>query len=1208
MKKSILTLLCFCFAALSFAQVYKTVNLTTAGSLSTVLSTTELSTITNLTVIGTIDARDFKTMRDNMPVLSVVDISGVTISSYTGSLGTYITSDTGSKNYPANTVPNNAFHYYDTNTGKISLTSIILPSSIIDIGISAFDGTTNLISINIPSFVTTIQDWAFWNCASMDSINIPSSVITIGYGAFHRFYGMIKVDINNPYYSSLGGVLFNKGKTLLIQCPVSKSGNYYIPSSVTTIGERAFDYCSNLTYVDIPTSVKFIKSYAFRNCSKLTSVTLPPLLSAIESYTFNNCTALVSIDIPPSVISIGENAFLDCSGLTSITIPPSVIFLEFQAFAGCISLISIYIPSSVKNISDQVFVLCSGLITVDKENTNYSSLDGVLFDKTKTKLIQCPVSKKGSYNIPSSVALIGDYSFFKCYDLTSIIIPSSVDSIGSGAFEYVGLKSVDIPSSVKSIGVNAFYRCSGLRSVNIPSSVTSVGDGAFSYCSGLTSIVTNGYPVMLGTYTFYGLNKDNCTLTVPYGAKGLYAVAKVWSDFKNIVEKTQGFIIDLKTVFLDAADSSSNTVNIKANMDWIAGSDQTWLKVNPISSSSNSTLTFIAESNQSVTNRTAIVTVSGTGVQSQTINVIQRGIIKTISISKEGTLTAFFSENDFFTVSNLKLIGMIDARDIKVLRDNMASLTDLDLSEVTILPYTGQDGTVSYGSYYDPVYPENEMPEGSFYKNHAVNRTLNSIILPNSITSIGDYAFEYCLGLTSVTIPKSVTAIGEDAFSLCVSLTDVPIPNSVTSIGQGAFSFCYSLYTLTIPNSVTNIGEYAFYGCSQLDTIYACSTLPNDLSQSQEVFGGLNKAKCTLFVPSGSINAYKMAAQWKDFMNIKEMKNLTLSSDEVSIALNGSTISITLSSDTIWTASSDQKWLMASPTSGINNAIITLSGQPNLTINSRTAIVTIKPKNGAPKTINVTQPAGIVTVSRSNVEMGVNEGISVTVNLTSNTAWTASSDKEWLTVDHATGSGDDVLTLKATVNQTSAPRTAVITVTIPLNGKIQTITVTQATLYTLKVTIDKKWNDVLICDNTVNQLVGYQWYKDDMAINGATQQFYYQPNGLSGRYFVEAFNANGERGFSNVIDISSVQQSKSLYIYPNPANIDEKITVEMNLSHKDLSGSSITIYSVNGETIRKMDNLQDRMTLQFDKQGTYILQLLSKEGIVKVATKFIVTR
>ncbi len=145
---------------------------------------------------------------------------------------------------------------------------------------------------------------------------------------------------------------------------------------------------------------------------------------------------------------------------------------------------------------------------------------------------------------------------------------------------------------------------------------------------------------------------------------------------------------------------------------------------------------------------------------------------------------------------------------------------------------------------------------------------LTSITIPNSVTSIGNYAFEYCSGLTSITIPNSVTSIGDAAFQGCSGLTSIEIPSGVTSIGRYAFESCTGLTSITIPNSVTSIGDYAFSGCTGLTSIKVSWSRP--LSIPTKTFEYIDKTNCILYVPKGTSAMYMSAPVWINFVNIQE--------------------------------------------------------------------------------------------------------------------------------------------------------------------------------------------------------------------------------------------------------------------------------------------------------------------------------------------------
>ena len=364
---------------------------------------------------------------------------------------------------------------YNAFANCTSLKKVIIPNSVTSIGGSAFVNCTSLKTVTIPNSVTNIGDSAFWGCTSLMSIAVPESVTYIGYGTFANCINLkeINVNKNNKEYCSINGVLFNKDKTKLIAYPNKKGNVYSIPSNVTSIENRAFYGCTNITNIEILDRVTSIGEGAFNSCTNLTSVIIPQNVTLIDHYAFANCTNLKEINvnknnqkycsvngvlfnknkteliaypnkngdvysIPDGVEFIRYGAFYGCTSLTNVITPNSLRYINSDDFYNCSALKSISISKGVEWISDKSFIKCFSLtsINVNEDNQNYSSIDGVLFNNDKTLLVSYPIAKRNNYLIPNSVTHIGENAFVNCLHLRNLTIPNTVIRISNKSIGY----------------------------------------------------------------------------------------------------------------------------------------------------------------------------------------------------------------------------------------------------------------------------------------------------------------------------------------------------------------------------------------------------------------------------------------------------------------------------------------------------------------------------------------------------------------------------------------------------------------------------------------------------------------------------------------------------------------------------------------------------------------------------------------------------
>ncbi len=528
-----------------------------------------------------------------------------------------------------------------------------------------------------------------------------------------------------------------------------------IENGVTSIGDYAFQDCSNLTgNFEIPESVTRIGNYAFQMCHGITgSLEIPSGVTTIGESAFNSCENLTGVTIPAGVEFVGATAFSYCNSLTAFTvnggntaycavdgalftkdmetllqypvgktavsyvIPDGVASVALHAFSGNKTLVNITVPASTASIDSHAFLNCHSLvnITVNGENTAFCDVDGVLFTKNSPVLHTYPLGRTtAEYTVPSGTVSIGQFAFTNVSSLTSITLPDTLTTIGS----------------------RAFTCCHNLVSITIPDSVTFIASNAFTLCKKLT---ITGYT---GSYAETFASENN----IPFVSLGQAPVAEI----------------------------ASGTCG--ENLTWKLTTDGT-------------------------------LTISGTGKMTDFEDGVSapwyayNASIKKIVLENGVTSVGAFA---FYPCSEVRQVSLPEG--LKVIGHaaffNCGSLTEITIpASVTSIsegPFAQCRSLLNIFVAEDNAYYCDE--DGILFNKtktelirYPAAKTAAAYTVPEGVASIGYQAFRNAFDLTEVTLPESVVSIETCAFMNCTSLAKITIPASVISIGNDAFRNCPNL-------------------------------------------------------------------------------------------------------------------------------------------------------------------------------------------------------------------------------------------------------------------------------------------------------------------------------------------------------------------------------------------------------------------------------
>lgn len=800
-----------------------------------------------------------------------------------------------------------------------SLNSITIPNSVKSIGYYAFAGCVNVKQVTIGNGVTMIDKKSFFDsekstepeCISnIESVTVNStpvlknkivelfgnnikeftigeSVTSIGKNAFQGCAELEKVSIeSNPIVSS-GHLIDIFGEQVK---------EYVIGENVTSIGESAFSGGTGITKIILPNSVQTIGDKAFYGCIGITSISIPTSLNAVGGWAFDGCVGLASVILEDQAawsrisfthdssnpLSYSHHLFKkDGTEITEYRFPEGLTEIGNFVLYGGSNIISVSIPNSVKRIGWFSFSGCSKL----------------------TSII-----------LPNEISAIKSYAFYGCSSLSAINLPDNILEIGDDAFNGCSsITSVTFPKSLSIISPRLFSGCTSLKSVVIPINTKKIYNDAFKGCKKLTSVTVEwNEPISIDYFTFE--NRKNATLYIPLGSSQNYKKANYWNEFGNIVE------IDKSTIsFADAAVKAICVSNWDTNGDGELDKEE---------AAAVKDIGAIFKQNATITSFDELMYFSGlTSINesafykcSKLSSIIIPNNVTTIGSQAFGACTSLalitipqgvnsIGLSAFGTCSSLKTISI---------PEGVSEIAEYTFSQCLNLEEASLPNSLRtiHKSAFDDCrnlhtisIPASltKIGERAFYN----CKKITSLNLPNSITSIGNEAFALCSSLETCNLPSGIKVISDDLFKGCSSLTSsIEIPGNVTEIGRRAFQNCSSIPSVSMSNNVKRIDNNAFDGCSSLASVSLSTQLQSINSNAFANCTGLtsisipanvtligvgafencsslsvvkvdmvtpvsitettftNRKNATLYVPSGSLDAYKAVDYWKEFKNI----------------------------------------------------------------------------------------------------------------------------------------------------------------------------------------------------------------------------------------------------------------------------------------------------------------------------------------------------
>ena len=760
------------------------------------------------------------------------------------------------------------------NCSKLTTINI---SNATNIQTYAFSGCTSLSNIVIPNGVTVIGAYAFNECKAITTLTIPESVTSIG---DYAFYNLVK--LNTIYFNAVNCKISNYYNRIFCYAGSEGEGiTVYFGNKVEAVPYALFDATNSTQLAPKIISVVFaensvcksIGAYAFRNSAYMSSITIPKSVEQIGSYAFQDCEGLVTITFEEgsNLTTIGNYAFNSCANLTTVNFGSNskVNSIGEYAFASCSKLDSIELPSQLARINKNAFSYCSALTSIVIPNT-VTSIGEYAFNNC-TNLAQI------TFGTESSLTSIGKSAFYNCQNLTEMILPGKVVSIGESAFyNCKSMKKIVIPDSVKSLPSGILRNCTSLESITIPfvgASADATGyEAVFGYIFGYTTKASD----------YFG---DRAYNNVYVGSTG----SSVWSDngYTTWYEPStqfEDYIIGATSAYVPYIPTGTTWQYSCYNLTYEDSSGNIYQLLQCYYYYIPSTLKEVT-----ITGKT-IPDYAFQGCNGLTKVILSNNELAIISWGAFSNCTSLetveipasvteFESDAFKNCTSLTSVT-IPANLVTIgnnVFDNCEALASVYISDVNQWCNVsfGWSGTTNPMFYATNLYLNNQLiknvelsSEVTYIPRYAFKgSSIESIIIPDSVTGIGASAFRNCVKLASVDFGSGVTSIGDNAFYGCSQLGNVEFPDSVTKVGQDAldgtlffntasnwsdgvlycgnhlieadedyygayvinegtitvaddaFYYCTKLTEITIPSSVVYVGYNAFYNCQNLKKI-----------------------------------------------------------------------------------------------------------------------------------------------------------------------------------------------------------------------------------------------------------------------------------------------------------------------------------------------------------------------------------------------------